>query len=321
MTAPRRAAIVRAMVAAQGRPVSGESLADELGISRVAVGKHMNALRELGFEIESVHRAGHRLVALPPVTIPETVSPFVTDAFWQRFEGGPTTASTSDDAKRLARTGAAEGTVVVAARQQGGRGRLGRTWESPEGGAYFSAVVRPQIAPAQIAPLALVVALGVASGLEALGVSTMLKWPNDVLFEGRKLAGILLEMSAEADRVEWVVAGVGINVRRPEGGVDGFAYVTDVLPAVEPARVAAAALDGVAAMYRRFISGGFGSLVGEYAGRDGLRGSEVVVRDGTGAVVAAGVAGGVDDSGRLLVGDTRVFGGEVTLKDPEGGER
>lgn len=316
MSQARRAAIVRALLDAHGAPVSGEALAADLGISRVAVGKHIAALREAGFEIESAHRAGHRLLAMPPVTLPETVAPLVTSPLWTRFEGGALTASTNDDAKRLARDGAPEGTVVTAARQEGGRGRLGRGWESPEGGAYFSAVLRPNVTPMEVAPLALVVGIGIAEGLATLGVDVRLKWPNDVLLDGRKLVGILLEMSAEADKVEWVVAGAGINVRRP--GAEGeFAYVEDVA-SVSPAQVAAAALDGIARAYAVFSAEGFAPLAERYATLDALAGSEVTVRDANGGIVANGVAGGVDAAGRLLVGKTPVFGGEVTLREAGG---
>ncbi|MDZ4655386.1 MAG: biotin--[acetyl-CoA-carboxylase] ligase [Coriobacteriia bacterium] len=316
----RRIAVARALFEAGGQPVSGEALASELGISRAAVGKHVAALREAGFVIESTHHTGHRLVKMSSVSLPEAVAPLVTASLWVRFEGGATVASTSDDAKRLASGGAPEGTVVVAARQESGRGRLGRSWESPEGGAYFSAVLRPNVAPAAVSSLALVIALGVATGLASLGVDTKVKWPNDVLLDGRKLVGVLLEMSAEADRVEWVVVGVGINVRRPKGDAGGFAYVADVAAGIGPAQVAAAALDGISVAYRRYAAEGFAGLAADYAQLDAVRGRDVAVRDATGAVVASGIAGGVDESGRLIVGETPVFSGEVTLRDGTGGE-
>jgi BirA family biotin operon repressor/biotin-[acetyl-CoA-carboxylase] ligase len=320
MTGSRRIAIVRALVEARGGFVSGETLATELGISRVAVGAHIAALREDGFRIESAHSVGYRLLSAPSLTLPETVAPLVSDPLWVRFEGGEHTESTNTDAKRLAASLAPEGTVVIAARQHGGRGRLGRSWESPEGGAYLSAIFRPALAPASVSSLALVIALGVSDGLCGLGVETSIKWPNDVLLGGRKLAGILLEMSAEADMVEWVVAGVGINVCRPEGVTDGFAYVDDAVVGIEPADVAASVLDAIAVAYRRYVAEGFEVFADAYARRDALQGRDVVVRAATGAIVASGTAGGVDSSGRLLVGQTPVFGGEVTLREREDGE-
>ncbi|MDI6901074.1 MAG: biotin--[acetyl-CoA-carboxylase] ligase [Anaerosomatales bacterium] len=313
MTSTRRIEIARALIRARGAAVSGEALAAELGISRVAVLKHVQALRETGFDIEAEQGSGYRLVEEPALAIPETVAPRVTDPLLIAFAGGAGVASTNDDAKAAARAGAAEGTVVIAASQSAGRGRFGRTWESPSGGAYTSVVLRPAMPPVAVSPLALVVACGIARGLDALGVRLGIKWPNDLVLDGRKVAGVLLEMSAEADIVEWVVAGWGLNVRRPLGAPDGAAFLQDAVSGSSPPEVAALALDGVAGAYRRFASDGFVSLAGEFEARDVLRGASVVVRDLAGRVTAEGEARGVDDAGRLLVGGTAVAAGEVTL--------
>lgn len=310
----RRSAVARALLTSEGATVSGEMLAGKLGVTRVAVAKHIAALRELGFEIESLHRSGYRLCSVPDFVLPETVGPLVTDSMWTRFEGGRVTTSTNDDAKQLARDGAPEGTVFVASRQESGRGRLGRQWSSPEGGAYFSGILRPGISPVAAPPLSLVVAVGAASGLEALGLHVRVKWPNDLMLDDRKLGGVLLEMSAEADAVEWVVFGVGINVLRAQDGHERAACVRDVIAAVHPATVAAAALDGIASAYRRFEEGGFAPLQRRYAARDVLMGRQVAVRDGRGGLIAEGEARGVDAHGRLLVGDQAVMAGEVTLR-------
>jgi BirA family biotin operon repressor/biotin-[acetyl-CoA-carboxylase] ligase len=233
---------------ADGDAVSGEEMADDLGVSRVAVAKHVASLRKAGYDIEAVVGEGYRLLAVPDAPLPAEVSLWLASELWGRLEGGGETGSTNDDARALAREGAAEGTVVLASRQTLGRGRLGRTWESPEGGAYFSAVMRPQVAPSRVASLALAVALGVSRGLESLGVASEVKWPNDVFAAGGKMAGVLLEMTAEADRVDWVVVGIGVNVRAPESRVPGAAYLDDIYD-VPVARAVAAILDGVASAY------------------------------------------------------------------------
>jgi len=299
--------------------VSGEALARELGVSRVAVAKHVTALREQGYGIEAAPGVGYRLTHTPDVALPFEVARLLRDPLWCRFAGGVETASTNADARELALAGAPEGTVVVAARQTGGRGRLGRTWESPEGGGYVSVVLRPGTAPAETGPLALVVGLGIARGLRTLGVEVELKWPNDVLLDGRKLAGILLEMVAESDRVEWVVAGVGLNARRAPGSPGEAAYVSDVAD-LRVAAVAASALDGIASAYREWRTRGFASLAGEYAERLALLGERVTVRDATGEVRASGVVEGIDADGRLLLrgegGVVAVASGEVTLREP-----
>jgi len=316
-----REAVLAALRAAGATATSGESLADSLGVSRVAVSKHVSSLRALGYVIEASPATGYRLVSAPDAALPTEVAPLLADPLWTRVEGAEETGSTNDDARVLARRGAPEGTLVVAARQTAGKGRLGRAWVSPPGGAYLSAVLRPPVAPAEAGPLALVVAVGAARGLETLGVRAEFKWPNDLLLEGGKLAGILLEMAAEGDLVEWIVAGIGVNVRRPVRAEPRAVYVSDVAQDARVADVAAAALDGVAQAYREWLRGGFGPMVAEYEARSALTGTQVTVRDALGTVRAAGTVAGVDAEGRLLVdgesGTQAVSSGEVTLREQE----
>lgn len=316
----RRADLIALLVRAGAEGASGEVLAAALGVSRVAVAKHVAALRTAGFGIEAVRGTGYCLTSVPDAPVAVEVERLVSDPMWVRIEGTRETTSTNDDCKRLARAGAPEGTVVMAARQTGGRGRLGRSWSSPEGGVYLSALLRPRIAPADAAPLALVAALGVAMGLESIGISPTLKWPNDVLLGGGKLAGILLEMSAEADEVEWIVVGCGLNVHAPVDSLPGAAFTDDV-GRRRAAEIAAAVLDGIAGAYREFSERGFAALAGRYAERHALTGQHVIVRDMTGRALASGVARGVDEGGRLLVEDAAgatvpVAAGEVTLRSP-----
>lgn len=313
-----RASVAAALEAAGTNGLSGEALAAQLGISRVAVSRHVATLRSLGYEIASAPRAGYRLLSAPDVSIPEEVAPRLRHSLWTRCDGGIEVGSTNDDAKRLARAGAAEGTLVVAARQTGGRGRFGRVWDSPPGGVYASMVLRPPCTPAEVSALSLVVGLGVARSLEALGVTVGLKWPNDIELGGRKLGGILLEMAAEADRVEWVVAGIGINVA--DTGREGSAWLRESVPSLRVPVVAASVLDGVAASYVEFVAGGFEPIRTAYEERLTSRGAEVSVRDLAGATVAFGRVVGVDCSGALLLeraeGTTAIHAGEVTLRDP-----
>ena len=317
-----RDAVLAALRAAAGGGVSGEALARELGVSRVAVGKHVSALREAGYEIAAETGVGYRLVSAPDAPLPAEIEPLLVDAAWMHLTGGGETGSTNDDARALARSGAPEGTVVLASRQTEGRGRLGRTWLSPEGGAYLSIVLRPKVAPSDVASLGLAVGLGIARGLsEHIGVGTMLKWPNDVQLSGRKLAGILLEMAAETDRVNWVVVGIGINVRRTEDmPAAGVACLGDVAPGLRIAPAVAAVLEGVAGAYAQWVAEGFGSLRDEYQRRSSLIGRDVVVRDMDGTARVSGSVFGIDDEGRLLVaglsGVEAVTAGEVTLREP-----
>lgn len=311
----RRAQVASALMFA-GATVSGEALARDLGISRVAVSNHVAALRSLGYRIESAPRAGYRLIDAPDLCIPEEVGPRLRHDLWASCEGGVEVASTSDLAKGLARTGVTEGALVVASRQTAGRGRFDRAWESPRGGIYASAVLRPPAEPSAVASLSLVVALGAARALAAVGVPARVKWPNDLEAEGRKLGGVLLEMAAEADRVEWLVAGVGINVADP--GRQDSAWVRQHAPGCRVAEVAARVLDSVAAAYREWVGGGFAPMRAEYESILTILRQGVAVRSATGSIVAEGLVKGVDATGALLV-DTRegvvaVNAGEVTLR-------
>lgn len=314
----RRAAVLLALIE-NPEGVSGESLAADLGVSRVAVRKHVGALRDQGYGIEARAGEGYRLLSRPDAPLPLEVLPRLQAPFFARLEGGQVTDSTNDDARALANAGEPEGTVVLAGEQRAGRGRLGREWTSPLGGVYASIVLRPEVETPEGIVLPLVVGVGVAKGLESFGIEARLKWPNDVLApDGRKLAGILCEGLSEGWRVVWVVAGIGVNasIASPAPGsvsVDELAGHHVLL-----ADVAAAVLDNVAAAYTTWKAEGFAPLVADYESRSWLKGREVVISDASGKVLVQGSVDGIDAQGRLLVasadGVVPVAAGDVTLR-------
>ncbi|RNJ26591.1 biotin--[acetyl-CoA-carboxylase] ligase [Halosegnis longus] len=234
-------------------PVSGPTLASELDISRAAVWNHVETLREAGFEIRDTDD-GYTLAAVPEFGGAATA--FELDADFE-VEYHDELASTNATARDRASEGA-ENVVVVAERQTGGRGRLDRDWESPDGGVYASLVVRPDLPPAHAPVYTLAAAVAVADAARDAGVDAGIKWPNDVQVDGRKLAGILTEMEGEADRVSWLVVGIGANANvdpadLPRGTsiesevgpvtrreflasiVDRFAELTDDVESIVPA--------------------------------------------------------------------------------------
>jgi BirA family biotin operon repressor/biotin-[acetyl-CoA-carboxylase] ligase len=302
------------------RDVSGELLASELGVSRVAVRKHIEALRELGYEIDARAGEGYTLVSSPDAPLPLEVRPLLHSDFYARLEGGRVTGSTNDDARSLALEGAPEGTVVLAAQQTSGRGRLGREWSSPAGGVYASVVLRPAVETPEAIVLPLVVGLGVARGLDTLGVQTLLKWPNDLLcVDGRKVAGVLLEGLSEGWLISWIVAGVGVNVRSAPDR-ERSASVDELFGRRVPlADVAAAVLDGIAVAYRRWQADGFAPFAAGYESRSYLAGRQVRVSDAAGRLLAEGEVAGIDALGRLLVstgtGTVPIVAGDVTLRE------
>ncbi|MEK6976906.1 MAG: biotin--[acetyl-CoA-carboxylase] ligase, partial [Candidatus Hydrothermarchaeota archaeon] len=193
-------------------PVSGPALARERGVSRTAVWKAIELLRREGYSIEGKPRRGYVLERhdlLSPYEIRRGLGAAVVGREVLCLEE---VGSTNDLAKIRAAEGAAEGLVVMAAVQREGRGRLGRTWRSPVGGVWLSVLLRPRLAPERAPILALSAGVAVARSLKGLyGLDTRLKWPNDVLIGGRKIAGILTEMGAELGRLDYVVVGVGVN--------------------------------------------------------------------------------------------------------------
>ena len=189
-----------------GDYLSGETLSKQLGISRVSIWKHIRSLKADGYIIEASPR-GYRLLSSPNSLLPYEF-PGLEQGIYYFQEIG----STMDAARELTKRGAGEGTIVIAEAQTHGRGRLSREWLSPEGGIYFTLILRPKISPAYASRINLMAAVAVAATIRKLfGLKAELKWPNDVLIEGRKVCGILAEMDAETDVINFVNLGIGIN--------------------------------------------------------------------------------------------------------------
>ena len=181
--------------------VSGEDMARETNVTRNAVWKAINSLRELGYGIEGDAK-GYRLLSCPDLLIPFEVGPLLkTRSMGRNIEHHDTIGSTNERARELAEGGAEEGTLVISEVQVGGRGRIGRRWISPKGGVWMSLILRPDIRPRESPVLTLAGGVGVATALRTQGLDATLKWPNDVLVSEKKVCGILTEMSGEMERV------------------------------------------------------------------------------------------------------------------------
>ena len=199
--------------------VSGQSLAQTLGVSRQAVWKEINALRERGYEIESVPNRGYRLSATPAFPDAHAVKAALnTKIIGKELTVLDSVGSTNDYLKNLGANGCKSGTVVAAREQVSGKGRLGREWQSKKDeNVMFSLLIRPKLAPAEVAAVTPLTGLAVCKALRSFtGLDCRIKWPNDVIVGSKKLVGILTEMSAEFDAVEYIVIGTGINVNQTE---------------------------------------------------------------------------------------------------------
>ncbi|MCW8795572.1 MAG: biotin--[acetyl-CoA-carboxylase] ligase [Chlorobium sp.] len=209
--------------------LSGGELCRDFGMTRSAVWKHISRLREAGYSIEAVSGRGYRLHSSPDIPVSEEVSPrLTTTRFGRNFLFHEEVDSTNMQAKILARQGASEGSVLVADCQTGGRGRMGREWVSPPGSnLYFSLVLRPPVPPTRLSQIPLLAAAAIHRALVGSvdGVSSAIKWPNDILIDGRKVCGILCEMETEPDMTHFVIVGIGVNVNLREipGEIEGIA--------------------------------------------------------------------------------------------------
>ena len=207
--------ILSLLRASSAQYISGQEISSILHVSRAAVWKQVKVLRELGFEIESKHSQGYRLLSAPDLLLAaEIESELNCQLIGQSVVSFPETDSTNVQARRLAEDGALEGTVVVSDRQSAGRGRLGRRWESPFGvNLYCSIILRPDIPVQQAPQLTFLSAVAVAETLNKLcDLSAEVKWPNDILVNGAKISGLLNEMSAETEQIHFVILGIGINL-------------------------------------------------------------------------------------------------------------
>lgn len=301
--AERRERILAALAARAGERVSGGALARELGCSRAAVHRHVDALRASGVPIDAT-RAGYVLDPSADPVVPSAVMPLLSAPLAGPVTWTPEIGSTNDEASGLARAGAPEGTVIGSDHQTAGRGRRGRAWvDAPGEALMYSVILRPRVSPVDSGLLPIVVAVGLADALEACGVPDVeIAWPNDILAGGGKVAGILCEMSADQERVAWAVAGMGINVG-PVPEVSGARWTPGSLAAlgVRPRRgdLLVAALGAIGRRYEAWLEHGSGGIRAAFGRRDHLAGLSVTV--GTAAADVTGVGCGIDDLGRLVV--------------------
>lgn len=195
--------------------VSGEDISKHLNVTRQALWKHIQDLREAGYDIVAVPHLGYKLESVPDRLFAfEITSRLNTRLIGKRVYYFDTLSSTMDIAMKLGMEGAQEGTVVVAEAQTKGKGRLGRSWLSPKyKGIYFSLILRPHVLPQECPLLTLLAAVSVVEGVRRkTAIDLQIKWPNDLLIHGKKAAGILTELKAETDGISFIVIGVGINV-------------------------------------------------------------------------------------------------------------
>lgn len=305
--------------------LSGEDIGRELSITRAAVWKGIKKLREEGYEIEAVTNRGYRL------TNPETMynkreleQGLKTKTMGQSIYFYEETDTTNNRARELALEGAPEGTLVVAEKQTAGRGRRGKVWESPLGtGIWMSLVLRPQIAPTEASVLTLLCGLATAEAIEAeTGLSAGIKWPNDILINGKKAVGILTEMDCEMSEVHFVIPGIGINVNTasfpPEIAEIATSLYLECGKTVSRRRLVHKVLERLEEHYETFLrTGSFAAMLENYRKHCITLGKEVHV---LGREPFFAEALDITPEGELLVRradngkEEVVFSGEVSIR-------
>lgn len=311
--------------------LSGAELSRRLHLTGAVVAGRIEELRRLGYLIDDSPHLGYRLVAAPD-------SLHADDLLARLPAGGivgrdirvfQETTSTNDVAEKLARDGVKEGVVVFAEAQSKGRGRLGRQWVSPaKKGLWFSVLLRPKLQPVEVTQLTVAAANALARAIQSqTRLKPEIKWPNDLLLNGRKVAGILTEMSAELDRVKFIIVGMGVDVNQtasefpPKVRTLATSLRIEAGRPVDRAGLAAAVLLELDRDYARVCAGEFAALADEWESRCTTIGQNVTVQTGERRV--HGRAESLDDAGALLLRTEhghieRIIGGDVTLEKPAG---
>jgi BirA family transcriptional regulator, biotin operon repressor / biotin---[acetyl-CoA-carboxylase] ligase len=307
--------------------VSGAELAAQLGISRAAVWAHIEELRKVGYDIEAGPHSGYRIVGEPDALLADDLLARLgnTKVIGRDVRVFEQTTSTNDVAEKLGRDGVRQGVVVFAESQTKGRGRLGRKWISPQRkGLWFSVLLRPDLRPQETTQLTVAAATALRRAIQAeTGLKTEIKWPNDVLVGGKKVAGILTELSAELDMVRHVILGIGVDVNFGAGEFPAELKKTATSLKMEcgqtlsRAELAVTVLRELDEDYSRVCARNFAALADEWERNCTTIGKDVTVQIGNRKV--RGCAESLDDAGALLLRTEHgrlepITGGDVTLE-------
>jgi len=301
--------------------VSGEELSRELGISRAAVWKHIENLREEGYEIEAFPHLGYKIISIPDrLTEVELKWKLKTDIVAGKIYSYRETTSTNDAACSLAMQGEKEGSIVIAESQTSGRGRMGRKWASPKSkGAYFSVILRPDILPKESPCITLFSALSVAKTIrDTHDIPAFIKWPNDVLVNGKKICGILTEINAETDKVNFVIIGIGININAKKESLpkDATSIMEECGREVSRIELIKELFRNLDKYYGFFKAGRIADIIREYKEYSNFLGTRVRVTYHDRKI--EGYAIDVDKEGALILRmdsglNERVLAGDVTM--------
>ncbi|WP_238380673.1 biotin--[acetyl-CoA-carboxylase] ligase [Methanolobus vulcani] len=299
--------IISILRKSEGTPVSGQEIGEKLGITRAMVWKYIKALRKEGYDVRSSPKTGYILDSCPDKVDPEMLQNILkTSLIGNDVRYYSELESTNSTAREIAPS-ASEGTVVLAETQKNGRGRMGTEWQSVPGGLWLSLILKPSIPLENLSKVTLVAGIAVANTLRNMGVDAHIKWPNDVLVKGKKICGILTEVSAEIGKVDYVVLGIGINVNvklpdlKDDIRRDSTSIANEIGKPIDRTSFLASLLYELEQQYIRFKTRQFAEIVDEWINLSDTIGRNVKVT--TPIKLIEGKAVGITEKGALVVLD------------------
>ncbi|MBU9723919.1 MULTISPECIES: biotin--[acetyl-CoA-carboxylase] ligase [Bacillaceae] len=318
-----KAKVLKLLREINGQYISGEKISSELSCSRTMVWKYIKALREDGYVIEAVSNKGYKLVSISNhLSDHEIRSRLGNDHLFKEISYHEEVESTQNIAQKLINQGAGSGTVVIANEQTSGRGRLGRDWFSPKDkGIWMSLILKPEITLREAPQLTLLAAVAVTRAISSVcSISSEIKWPNDILVDGKKVCGILTEMQADPDRIKSVIIGIGINVNQTDFPSSIANIATSLAKArgeqVERSELIIQILNEFQWLYEAYLAKGFSFIKPLWEVNAISIGKKIVATTAQGRLT--GIAEGINDEGVLILRDDNgkvhhIYSGDITI--------
>ncbi|NMC76512.1 MAG: biotin--[acetyl-CoA-carboxylase] ligase [Candidatus Methanofastidiosa archaeon] len=301
--------------------VSGEEISKELGISRAAIWKHIQKLRELGYEIESKTNEGYKLIKTPDSQIQYELERLLdTKIIGKKILFFKEVDSTNNRAKQIALE-EKEGAVVISEKQTSGRGRRGRKWESPEGGIAISFILKPNVSPERAPQMTLISSLALVETLNKIhnGLNAKIKWPNDILISGKKISGILTELSADMEKINYVVVGVGVNLNSTVENLpeNATSLKIETKEQVSIKQFLKSFFDHYDKLYLEYLNGGIDQIIERWKKNSDTIGKKVKIIGIN--ETYEGLAKDIDENGALILKtnekEIKVYSGDVSLRE------
>ena len=320
--------IITLLKSHQSEFLSGEKISKSLNLSRAAVWKNIKKLQSLGYSIESKSNTGYKLNSVTTLLLPWEISDGLqTDIIGRKMYYFDIIDSTQNFALKLAQKPHENGSIIIAERQTRGRGRLNRKWISPKGGIWLSILLRPNFELSQMSLFPMVTSLALSIAIEKiLKIKPELKWPNDLTIKGKKVAGILIDVSVESNKIDYIIIGVGINFKIQPNKISkliknqqkryGITTLVKKTDDSNPVELIQQFLLELEQMYNKVTSNSIGNIRKEWIKRSSTIGKNVTVTTVTGKM--KGKAIGIDETGSLLLSNKgkvhRLLAGDITYE-------